>query len=121
MSSDETRPLTQDLGFDPEDEASRPRTDPGDAGPAGTGTTTGASDAAGASGTPPGPLHRRGPAPFALLLGTLGLLLALAVLVGESVDLSPDWSVLGPWAVVAGGLLVVVVGLLGIRSNRTEP
>ena len=114
MSSDETRPITTDLGFDdPErpdttstgtDERTRPAGHPTDREAAGPGV--------------PAPVFRRGPAPFALLLGVLGLAVAVGVLVGETVDLAVDWSVLGPWTVVAGGLLVVVVGLLGLRSNR---
>ena len=119
MSSDETRPITTDLGFD----------DPERPGTPSTGSpSTDTDDPARAAGHPsgedtagpgvPAPVFRRGPAPFALLLGVLGLAVAVGVLVGETVDLAVDWSVLGPWTVVAGGLLVVVVGLLGLRSNR---
>lgn len=95
MATDQTRPLRSDLGF--EDEA-HPE----------------------APAAPPAPLHKSGPAPFAVLLGTLGLLTALAVVLSEVADVSIPWSGLGPWLVVGGGLAVVLVGLLGMRASRPQ-
>jgi hypothetical protein len=60
----------------------------------------------------------RGPAPFAIVLGLLGLLVAGAVLVTELTDVSFPWADLGPWTVVAAGLVVVLVGAIGLRSSR---
>lgn len=64
------------------------------------------------------PPYRPGPAPFALVLGVLGLLVAGVVLLAEVAEVGVPWSALGPWTVVAGGLLVVLVGLLGLRGDR---
>jgi hypothetical protein len=60
----------------------------------------------------------RGPAPFAIVLGLLGLLVAGATLVTELTDVSFPWADLGPWTVVAAGLVVVLVGAIGLRSSR---
>lgn len=59
-----------------------------------------------------------GASPFAIVLGLLGLLLAGAVLVGELTDLTFPWADLGPWTVVAAGLVIVLVGAIGLRSSR---
>ncbi len=69
---------------------------------------------------PAPPVYRSGPAPLAVFLGAAGLLLAVAVLVGELADVAIPWSGLGPWMVVGSGLLVVLVGLLGLRANRRQ-
>lgn len=66
------------------------------------------------------PVYRSGPAPLAVFLGVAGILLAVAVLVGEVADVTIPWSGLGPWMVVGSGLLVVLVGLLGLRANRRQ-
>ena len=59
-----------------------------------------------------------GPAPFAIVLGLLGLLTAGAVLLTELTDVTFPWADLGPWTVVAAGLVVVIVGVIGLRSSR---
>lgn len=59
-----------------------------------------------------------GPAPFAIVLGLLGLVVAGAVLVTELTDVTFPWADLGPWTVVAAGLVVVLVGAIGLRSSR---
>ena len=61
-----------------------------------------------------------GPAPFALVLGLLGLLVAGSVLVGELTDVTLPWGDLGPWSVVAAGLGVLLVGAIGLRSSRSR-
>ena len=66
------------------------------------------------------PEYLRGPAPFALVLGLLGLLVAGSVLVGELTDVSLPWNDLGPWSVVAAGVLVLLVGAIGLRSSRAR-
>ena len=60
----------------------------------------------------------RGPAPFPIVLGLLGLFVAGAVLLAELTDLSMPWNDLGPWTVVAAGVVVVLVGAIGLRSSR---
>ena len=117
MTTDDTRPLTQDSPPDDETTAESPAV----AGPAPAPAPAPASASAseqGAPPAPPAPVYRGGPAPFALVLGLLGLALAVGVLVGETTSLTVDWAVLGPWLVVAGGVVVAVVGVLGLRSSR---
>ncbi len=99
-TDDTTRPLSTDLGLD--DDATT--SDPSGAAP----------DA------PPAPRYRSGPAPFALLLGILGLVTAGAVLLTELADVTLPWNDLGPWTIVAGGAVVLLVGLIGLRSNRAQ-
>jgi len=62
----------------------------------------------------------KGPAPFALVLGLLGLLVAAAVLINELADVSLPWQNLGPWSVVAAGVVVLLVGAIGLRSSRAH-
>ncbi len=89
-----------------------------------TGATTSATATATAApripapATPPQPQWLSGPAPFALVLGLLGLLVAGSVLVGELTDITLPWGDLGPWSVVAAGLVVLLVGAIGLRSSR---
>jgi hypothetical protein len=68
----------------------------------------------------PEPVYLDGPAPFAVTLGLLGLLFAAATLFAQLTDVAVPWTDLGPWTVVAAGLLVVVVGAIGLRSSRTH-
>ena len=70
--------------------------------------------------TPPEPQYLSGPAPFALVLGLLGLLVAGSVLVNELTDVTLPWGDLGPWSVVAAGLVVLLVGAIGLRSSRNR-
>lgn len=110
MSTDDTRPLSDQLGLADEKPA---QTSPG------APSAPGAEDPV-STPTPGTPVHRRGPAPFALLIAVLGLVVAASVLLTEVADVSVPWSTLGPWVVVAGGLLVVLVGLIGLRANRVQ-
>ena len=104
---------------------------PTTAAPAATPATTGAPTATmtatapataprPAPPTPPEPTYLSGPAPFALVLGLLGLLVAGSVLVNELTDISLPWGDLGPWSVVAAGLVVLLVGAIGLRSSRNR-
>jgi hypothetical protein len=61
-----------------------------------------------------------GPAPFALVLGLLGLLVAGTMLLTELTDWTLPWGDLGPWSVVAAGLVVLLVGAIGLRSSRSR-
>ena len=70
--------------------------------------------------TPPEPQWIGGPAPFALVLGLLGLLVAGSVLVNELTDVSLPWGDLGPWSVVIAGVVVLLVGAIGLRSSRNR-
>ena len=94
---------------------------PGPTAPAGTATLTAPAPAAAhtPAPTPVGETtYLKGPAPFALVLGLLGLLVAGAVLLNELADVSLPWDDLGPWSVVAAGVVVLLVGAIGLRSSR---
>lgn len=111
MSTDDTtRPLSADLGLEERDEDTT----------ASSSSDAGTSTATAQTPVPPGPRYRPGPAPFALLLGILGLLTAGVVLVTELTDVDVPWNDLGPWTIVAGGALVLIVGLVGLRSSRSR-
>jgi len=69
---------------------------------------------------PPEQEWLKGPAPFALVLGLLGLVVAGATLLSELADVNVPWDDLGPWSVVAAGIVVLLVGAIGLRSSRTR-
>jgi hypothetical protein len=95
-----------------------------------TPSATGAAGAVGATGattatvtaTPEAPEQEwlKGPAPFALVLGLLGLVVAGATLLSELADVNVPWDDLGPWSVVAAGIVVLLVGAIGLRSSRAR-
>ncbi|MFW5469230.1 hypothetical protein ACOCJ4_04205 [Knoellia sp. CPCC 206435] len=64
------------------------------------------------------PGFRSGPAPTTTIVGLLGLLTTIALLVTQSTDLDIPWGVVGPVAVVGAGVLLVVLGLAGLRGQR---
>jgi hypothetical protein len=64
------------------------------------------------------PEYKSSPAPTTSVFGLLGLLTAIAVLVSKSTDLDIPWGVVGPVAVVGAGVLLVVLGLAGLRGQR---
>ena len=66
------------------------------------------------------PAYLRGPAPFAIVLGLLGLVVAGVTLAAELTDVNVPWDDLGPWTVVAAGLLVLLVGAIGLRASRPQ-
>lgn len=87
-------------------------------GPTAVGTTAPATSAPATATAPADGPWLDGPAPFAIVLGLLGLLTAGAVLLTELTDVTFPWADLGPWTVVAAGLVVVIVGVIGLRSSR---
>jgi len=64
------------------------------------------------------PEFKSGPAPTTSVVGVLGLLTVIAVLVAQATDLDIPWGVVGPVAVVGAGVLLVVLGLAGLRGQR---
>ncbi|MFW5475131.1 hypothetical protein ACOCJ5_17605 [Knoellia sp. CPCC 206450] len=64
------------------------------------------------------PEFKSGPAPTTSVVGLLGLLTVIAVLVAQATDLDIPWGVVGPVAVVGAGVLLVVLGLAGLRGQR---
>lgn len=83
-----------------------------------TTTTPVAPDTGGATGTEP--TYLRGPAPFPIVLGLLGLLTASGVILADATDLSVPWTDLGPWTVVLAGVVILIVGAIGLRSSRRQ-
>ncbi|KGN37558.1 hypothetical protein [Knoellia subterranea] len=61
---------------------------------------------------------KSGPAPMTSVMGLLGLLTAIAVLLTQATDLDIHWGVVGPVTVVGAGVLLVVLGLAGLRGQR---
>lgn len=88
-------------------------------GPAAPAGTASASTTAQPTPAPEAP-YLRGPAPFAITLGLLGLVVAGATLLTELTDVTMPWTDLGPWSVVAAGLVVLIVGAIGLRGSRTR-
>ena len=84
------------------------------------GSTLTATAPAPAPTAPPEPVWLTGPAPFALVLGLLGLLVAGTMLLTELTDWTLPWGDLGPWSVVAAGIVVLLVGAIGLRSSRAR-
>ena len=64
------------------------------------------------------PEYRSGPAPTTTVAGLLGLLVAVAVLLSEVTDVDIRWDVVGPVAVGGAGVLLVVLGVAGLRGQR---
>ncbi|WP_427383718.1 hypothetical protein [Janibacter sp. G56] len=62
----------------------------------------------------------RGPAIGTALFGFLLLVLAGGVVALEALDLDVDWVGVGPWAVVAGGVVIVVFGAIGLLASRRD-
>ena len=85
-----------------------------------TATAPTPSAAATATTEPPEQEWLKGPAPFALVLGLLGLVVAGATLLSELADVNVPWDDLGPWSVVAAGVVVLLVGAIGLRSSRAR-
>lgn len=71
-----------------------------------------------AAPSPAQPEFKTGPAPITSVIGLLGLLTAIAVLLTQATDLDIHWGVAGPVVVVGAGVLLVVLGLAGLRGQR---
>lgn len=60
----------------------------------------------------------RGPHAPTVLLGLVCLLVAALVIAYQSADVSIDWSLLGPGAIVGAGGVLVLLGLVGLLARR---
>lgn len=61
---------------------------------------------------------KTGPAPLAIALGTLGLVVATLTTLTFLTDLRIDWDVAGPVAIAATGLGILLLGGLGMILSR---
>ncbi|KGN33013.1 hypothetical protein N802_15965 [Knoellia sinensis KCTC 19936] len=77
-----------------------------------------ASPYAAASTQPAVPEYKSGPAPTTSVIGLIGVLVAIAVLVTQVADLDIRWDIAGPVTAVGAGVLLVVLGLAGLRGQR---
>jgi hypothetical protein len=68
----------------------------------------------------PAPTYRTGPAFVPVTVGILGLLVAALVLLQTATTVRIDWARLGPISIVVTGLVLVGLGLLGMRSRSRE-
>jgi len=75
--------------------------------------------AAAPSAPRPAPAFIAGPAPFPIIVGLLGLAIAITAIVSREAHLTIDWGRAGPMTIVGAGLVLVALGLLGMRSRRT--
>jgi hypothetical protein len=66
---------------------------------------------------PAEPLRPRGPAPVSLVIGVLLLAAAVVMALHETVDFRVDWAVAGPIALVGGGVVLALAGLIGMRRS----
>ena len=95
--------------------------------PAETAETAEATDAAGAaevteavaSTEPPGTTYLRGPAPTPVIIGLIGLLTLVGTGIWSLTDWGVNWALAAPVAVVAVGLVIIVLGVSGLRRPRS--
>lgn len=63
---------------------------------------------------------RRAPRVFTVLLGLVCLTVAGVAFASEFADLSFDWSGGGPFVVIAAGVVIAVLGVVGIQTSRGD-
>ncbi len=60
----------------------------------------------------------RGPSPWTVILGLVGLFVAVLVFLTTATTVRIDWTTAGPVAVVGFGGVLVLLGLLGMLGRR---
>ena len=60
----------------------------------------------------------RGPSPWTVILGLVGLSVAVLVFLTTATSVRIDWTTAGPATVVGFGGVLVLLGLLGMLSRR---
>ncbi len=66
------------------------------------------------------PARPKGPNAIPAVLGLVVLVLAAAVIAQETMNLTVDWSRLGPGAIIAIGVLMVVIGAVGLVRRHDD-
>ena len=64
------------------------------------------------------PPIKTGPAPFAIIVGVLGLAMAALLTVTELTTVTIPWRVAGPISIVVLGGLILAIGAFGLVSSR---
>ena len=77
-------------------------------------------DLAGYEATGQEPIRPTGPSWPTIALGVLALVVAGMALTYQLVDLSVDWTLAAPVAIVSAGALLVLLGLVGLLGGRGE-
>lgn len=77
------------------------------------------SGPASATAAPEAATVARGPRAFTVLLGLVVLAVAGMAMVSELTDVDIDWTVSGPFALIAVGVAIAAVGLAGMVSRRS--
>ncbi len=67
-----------------------------------------------------GSARPKGPNGAAVVLGLAALVIAGLIVANETMGLRVDWSRLGPGAIVAVGLLLVVLGAIGLVRRHDD-
>lgn len=67
----------------------------------------------------PGPQWLKGPTPTPTIIGLIGLLTLVGSAVWALTDWSVNWAIAAPVGVVLLGLVIIVLGLSGLRRPRT--
>ena len=62
----------------------------------------------------------RTPRVFTVLLGLACLVVAGVAFASEFADVSIDWSGGGPFLVIAAGVVIAVLGIVGIQTSRGD-
>ncbi len=104
-----TRPTEQQTTWAPMPEAAGPAPASGQAAPTATQPP--------AAAPAPVPVETS-PAPFPIIVGLVGLVVAITAIVSRAADLTIDWGRAGPITVVGAGLVLVALGLVGMRGQR---
>jgi len=86
----------------------------GEARPEGAGAPPAPAQPAGAAA----PARPSGPNAAAILLGLVCLVVAVLVILRETAHLSVNWAALGPGAVIAAGVLLLVIGVVGLARRE---
>ena len=63
------------------------------------------------------PTRPTGPAPLTLVFGMLLLAAAVVLALQAAVDFQVNWAVAGPIALVGGGVVLALAGLVGMRRS----
>lgn len=67
----------------------------------------------------PEPTYLTGPAPTAVIIGLIGLLTLVGTAVWALTDWAVNWAVAAPVGIVVLGLVIIVLGVSGLRRPRS--